>query len=286
LNTELPEDPRVQSFDRALGARLAAGRIGIPLLPAVAASVIRMINDPDSDVAALAALIRNDPALAAHVLRQANSPLARAGAPLVSLQQAITRLGMRSVADIAFAACMGPRLFKAPAYAGLIARIWRESLATALWSREIARVLRRNVEVSFLCGLLHAIGRPVLLQALQEESGPDVGALADAALGALLERHARAAGLQVAAAWHLPEPVAAVIDGVNDFPGATRERALVAMVAGARAMALGMLQGGTIDAGKLAERPEMAEINLYRADIERLLEEAAVLQDGLREMTV
>jgi hypothetical protein len=90
----------------------------------------------------------------------------------------------------------------------------------------------------------------------------------------------------VAAAWHLPEPVAAVIDGVNDFPGATRERALVAMVAGARAMALGMLQGGTIDAGKLAERPEMAEINLYRADIERLLEEAAVLQDGLREMTV
>jgi HD-like signal output (HDOD) protein len=282
----MAEDPRLESLDQALGARLAAGRIGIPLLPAVAASVIRMINDPDSDVTALAAQIRNDPALAAHVLRQANSPLARAGAPLVSLQQAITRLGMRSVADIAFAACMGPRLFKAPAYAGLIARIWRESLATALWSREIARALRRNVEVSFLCGLLHAIGRPVLLQALQEEPGPDFGALADAALGALLERHARAAGLQVAAAWHLPEPVVAVIDGVNDFPGATRERALVAMVAGARAMALGMLQGGTIDASELAERPEMAEINLYRADIERLLEGAAVLQDGLREMTV
>lgn len=286
MNTELPEDPRVESLDRALGARLANGQIDIPLLPAVAAGVIRMINDPDSDVAALAALIRNDPALTAHVLRHANSPLARTGAPLVSLQQAITRLGMRSVADIAFAACMRPRLFKAPAYAGLIAHIWRESLATALWSREIARALRRNVEVSFLCGLLHAIGRPVLLQALQEEPGPVAGVLADATIGALLDRHARAAGLQVAAAWHLPEPVAAVIDGVRDFQGATRERALVAMVAGARAMALGLLQGGTIDAGELAERPEMAEINLYRADIERLLGQADALQATLREMTL
>jgi HD-like signal output (HDOD) protein len=286
LSTRPPEEPRVESLDHALGERLAAGRIGIPLLPAVAASVIQMVNDPDSDVAALAALIRNDPALAGHVLRHANSPLARAGAPLVSLQQAITRLGMRSVADIAFAACMGPRLFKAPAYAGLIERIWRESLATALWSREIARALRRNVEVSFLCGLLHAIGRPVVLQAVQEQLGADTGALADAQLAALLDGHARAAGLQVAVAWHLPEPVAAVIDGVGDFEGATRERALVAMVCGARALALGMLQGGTIDAGEVAGLAAMAEINLYRADIERLLEQAEALQATLREMNV
>lgn len=37
------------------------------------------------------------------------------------------------------------------------------SLATAALSQEIARVRRLNVEDAFLCGLLHDIGRPVLL---------------------------------------------------------------------------------------------------------------------------
>jgi HD-like signal output (HDOD) protein len=279
-------DEFIRELERALDQRLAAARISIPVLPAVAVAVIGMVNDPASDVAALATLIRNDQAMAGHVMKYANSPLLRGGAPLVSLQQAITRLGMRSVADIAFAACMGPRLFKAPAYAALIERIWRESLATAVWAREIARALRSNVEVSFLCGLLHQVGKPVMLQLVQEVLGPDAGATGDAPLAALLDRYAREAGLQVASAWHLPQSVSEVIGHVQDYRGAPREPGLVAMVAAARAFAVLMLQGGGMDPGELVAHPEMTEINLYRADIERLLEQAAAVQATLQGMAV
>ena len=274
------------ALEEQLADRIEDGRLTIPVLPAAAAEVIRLVNDPTSEVAALAARIRNDPALAAHVLRYANSPLLRGATPLVSLQQAITRLGMRNVADVAFAACLGPRLFKAPAYAGLIERTWRESLATAVWAREIARTLRRNVEVSFLCGLLHQIGQPVLLQAVQEELDAGTPAPGERELAVMLARHARAAGLQVALAWHLPQQPVEVIGHVHAFASAPRERALVAMIAAARAFAASLSGDGVPDAQQLADGAEMAEINLYLADIERLLEQSQAVRGTLQEMAV
>ena len=113
-----------QGLDAALLARLDAGTITIPVLPAVACAVLALLDDPRADDVAIASAIRNDPALAGHVMRVANSPLLRAGAVIVSLQQAIARLGIRRVGEIAFAACLGPRLFTAPAYARLIDVLW------------------------------------------------------------------------------------------------------------------------------------------------------------------
>jgi HD-like signal output (HDOD) protein len=277
----------VERLGRDIGERLAAGKLTIPLLPTVAAAVIGVVNDPKADMGTLADTIRNDQALAGHVMKFANSPLLRGGAPIVSLQQAITRLGMRQIADVAFAACMGPKLFKAQVYAGFIDVIWNESLATALWSREIARSLRRNVEVSFLCGLLHQIGKPVVLQAVQEVLGPAVSAAPGSAeVTVLLELHATSAGLEVASKWRLPELVAETIGHVRDFRCAPRNPELVAVVAAARAFATLSLQGATPDAGLLAESPEMAEINLYPADIERLLQQAGMVRETLKAIAV
>jgi HD-like signal output (HDOD) protein len=249
--------------------------------------VIGVVNDPKADIGTLADTIRNDQALAGHVMKFANSPLLRGGAPIVSLQQAIARLGMRHIADVAFAACMGPKLFKAPVYAGFIDAIWKESLATALWAREISRSLRRNVEVSFLCGLLHQIGKPVVLQAVQETLGPAASSAPDnTTVMVLLEQHGTAAGLEVAAKWRLPELVTETIGHVRDFRGAPRNPELVAMVAAARAFATLSLQSATPDADLLVEWPEMAEINLYRADIERLLGQAGMVRETLQAIAV
>ncbi len=214
---ELGREELPQRLDAQMEARIGAGQLVIPVLPAVASTVLGMIDDPDAEIARLAHTIQHDPAIAGHVMRIANSASLRGGAPIVSLQQAITRLGMRSIADIALAACMGPKLFNAPRHAALLERIWSESLATALWSREIARTLRRNVEVAFLSGLMHQIGKPVLLQALQEMLPGQGEQLEESLLLALLERHAAAAGLAVATHWGLPEPVAETIAHLGDF---------------------------------------------------------------------
>ena len=41
--------------------------------------------------------------------------------------------------------------------------LWRESVITALFAQEIARLKRRNVESAYLCGLLHRVGMAVVL---------------------------------------------------------------------------------------------------------------------------
>lgn len=276
-----------QGLDGALLARLDAGTITIPVLPAVACAVLALLDDPHAADAAIASAIRNDPALAGHVMRVANSPLLRAGAAIVSLQQAIARLGIRRVGEIAFAACLGPRLFTAPAYARLIDVLWSRSLATALWAREIARHLRSNVEVAFLCGLLARIGHPVVLQALQELLADGGVAPEGQAVPSLLQHHGVRAGKLLAGAWHLPEPVARTIAHVDDFTQAqssTTLVALVALVAVADAFPAEALSDAEAVAVRLAEHPAIATINLYRADIEDLLSRSETVLQTLAEM--
>jgi putative nucleotidyltransferase with HDIG domain len=274
-------------LSREIAKGLAAGRITLPVLPAVATEVLGLVNDSDSRIGALAATIRNDQALAGHVMKFANSPLLRGSTPMISLQQAISRLGMRLVADIAIAACMGPKLFKAPAYAALIDTIWQESLATAIWAREIARKLRRNVEVAFLCGLLHQIGKPVVLQAVQE-TAPLIGqSLPDSTvIQHLIAEHTAAAGLSVAQKWNLPELVTEAIQHIGDFRAAPHSPELVAMIAVARALAIALLSKVAPDIDALLVMPELEEINLYRSDVESLLANADVVRGTLEELAL
>jgi HD-like signal output (HDOD) protein len=278
-----PTNERGRALDLEIGRRLEEGRLAVPVLPAVANTVLAMLEDPDADAASIAAAICHDQTLAGHVMKYANSPLLRVGAPVVSLQQGISRLGIRRVAEVALAACLGPKLFKAPRYARVIEALWRESLGTALWAREIARALRRNVEVSFLCGLLHRIGRPVVLQSVHDILGrtDDASTPDEADLLVLLERHGVAAGLAVAAHWHLPEPVLLVIAHIGDFRAASASRELVAMIAVAHDFALQTLFDGPPDVATLREDAAMTEINLYRSDAARLLEQTDAMRATL-----
>ena len=60
-------------------------------------------------------------------------------------------------------------MFKAPLFNDRLLEIWDHALASALWGKEVARISKKNVEASFLCGLLHSIGRPVVLQSISEQ---------------------------------------------------------------------------------------------------------------------
>ncbi|MDH4329025.1 MAG: HDOD domain-containing protein [Nitrospira sp.] len=91
----------IEKLEYALLPKLDRGNIELPLLPQVASQVMALTSDPAADAAKLSSLIHQDQALAAHVLRIANS---------------------------------------------------------------LTRTRRVNVESAFLCGLLHGIGKPVVLR--------------------------------------------------------------------------------------------------------------------------
>ena len=160
-----PEGQELASF---LEGQVRDRKIEVPMLPDVASRVLAASYDPDSDASLLAKLIQGDQALAGHVMRIANSAAYTPNASMVSLQQAIARLGMELITEIALAASLNAKLFKAPSFEKRMSEIWDHALCSGIWGKEVARFSKKNVEASFLCGLLHSIGRPAILQDIAE----------------------------------------------------------------------------------------------------------------------
>ena len=138
--------PELQPVAEEIRTDLASGRLKLPVLPNVATEVLSSSLDDSSDAAKLAGLIQQDQSLASHVLRVVNSPAFRGSAEIVALQQAIARLGMVRIREIALTASLKNALSSKGSFQELMDRAWRLGLATGLWAKEVARATRRNVE--------------------------------------------------------------------------------------------------------------------------------------------
>lgn len=270
----MPEDP----LETALRARLDARQLEIPLLPHVAAQVIAMTQAPDVDAARLAALIHGDQAIAGHVLRVANSVVFAGAIKIVSLQQAITRLGTQRLSDIVSSVVIRGRLFSTDGlgegFEALTHALWRHALCVGLYAREIARARRCNVESGFLCGLLHDVGKPVLLLTLSDVARRVGGELSLRRAQRLLDAYHAEAGAALTRAWELPEPVIAAAAHHHDPASAAAAHAeVVWTVALANALAHSLTaapEARNVDA--LMAHPAAARLNLYPEEIEALVE--------------
>lgn len=254
----------------ALVERLRSADLELPLPPRVATEVIALTRDDDADVGRLARLLHQDPALAGHVLRIANSPAYLPRSPIVSLQQAVTRLGLRLLSEIALVASVQSGVFRVPGHEGALKQIWRQALASGAFGREIARSLRSNVESAFLCGLLHTIGKPLVLQTTIDLAGKLAVPARVADVGALLQEfHVEAGGL-LAARWGLPRAVCDAIAFYQSYepgPGCAPEPVITAL---ADCLATHLVEEGADVAAVRAHRAWI-DLNIYPEDAELLL---------------
>ncbi len=150
----------------SVAIRAQDGQLELPVLPAVASEVLAFVDSEDADARALARLVQRDPSMAAHVLRVANSARYAPTEPIVSLTQAIGRLGLATLREIAVSVAVRVAVFKVAGHEALVEGLWAHAQATATVAREIARARGANVEAAFLSGLLHDIGAPIVLQGL------------------------------------------------------------------------------------------------------------------------
>lgn len=176
-------------------------------MPATAAQVMQLCQQEDTDAAKLSSVIHGDQAIASNVLRVANSPAYMGQMPCSSLQQAVSRLGMQTITDIALAVSVRTRMFANEACADLLSKLWRHSVLTGFFTKEIARMRRRNVEIAFLCGLLHDVGKALLLNNVESAGGREASSLPVAELHQAVHEHHVAAGVLLAEEWHLPDQI-------------------------------------------------------------------------------
>jgi putative nucleotidyltransferase with HDIG domain len=182
----------------------------VPVLPDVTDQVLRLASDPNASLAQVAQALSRDVAAAAHVMRLANSALHRGREPIVTLQQAAARLGTQKLRDVAVMVAAESKLFRARGFEAEARAAYGHGLLTGLWAQEIARKLRGPVEEAFLCGLLHDVGVPVLLQ-LAVERVPGAAERRAVILADVDARHA-VVGAELARRWKLPERTVAALE--------------------------------------------------------------------------
>lgn len=276
----------IHSISEQLDHAIQAQQIDVPILPDITGRVLSLTQDSDSDATQLAKIIQSDPTLGGHVIRIANSAAYTPNSNLVSLQQAITRLGMVEISNIAISTSLNSKLFKAPGYEKHIASIWQHSLVTAVWSKEIARQLRANVEAAFLCGLLHSISKPVILQEIADLGGANANILNECELQQLFASYESAVSTVVAEEWGLPKIVAEAIIYYQRFNDAPTAADVAATVLFGSQIAHHMLTPETFTRDMLNESPALELVNLYPDEVEALLEKTDIVKSSVQALSI
>ena len=282
--------PLTQILAQQLAIRIKLKEIEVPMLPEVANKVMRLTQDKNSITTDLAKLIQSDQVVAGHVMRIANSALYSPSTKLVSLQQAISRLGMAIIGEIALAASINSKMFNAPGFSKLIQSQLRFSLYTGLWAKEVARVCKRNVEAAFLAGLLHDIGRPVCLQTTLEIAERIGVPVTEADILPLENTFGRIIGSQVVDHWEMPKVVCDVVTWFDKYEQAGNSKELTMIVVAASKFAqYGFVISPAhpvLTKKELMEHPVLGDLNLYPEDVEALLSKQSTVKSTLESMSL
>jgi putative nucleotidyltransferase with HDIG domain len=259
-----------------LELKLNAGTLELPLLPGVAMEVTSAAGKDNVDARTIADMLKRDAALSAHVLRIVNSPAYSPRAQIVSMQQAVARVGAVKIREIALVIACRTGVFKAKGYEKEIDAVFRHSIGTALFAQEIARHTRNNVEDAFLCGLLHDVGRPVLLQALVTLlAAAKVQAGRESILALVGELH-ESAGAALAKAWTLPDTVIAALGG-HHSQELERAGIPVRIVSLADRFAHLAADGSELTSEALSGHPALALLEIYPEILEKISKRASVV---------
>jgi putative nucleotidyltransferase with HDIG domain len=257
---------------RRLQEQVAQGSLELPVLPEVAGQVMAATSSENCDARALTELLRRDQALAAHLLRLANSPLYLPRTPIVSLQQAVSRLGLMTIRQIALVISCQSRAFAVKGHEPLVRALFRHSLAAAVFAQEVARIRRLNVEDAFLCGLLHDVGKPVLLQAIVDLEQQLRGRLSPLQLATLLNELHQQAGESLVRAWKLSPRMAETIlfhHRPTEAPEPSAQAA--ALLSLADDLAHLLVGPRKTEDAVIKKHPMLARLNIYPDELDGLL---------------
>jgi HD-like signal output (HDOD) protein len=228
--TAIPQPPSALSLH--VGAELdqqrqggVLKRIEIPPCPALLVRLQTALAAPEPDLQEVARIASSDVAMAATLLRHANSPLYAVDLPAQTIGQAMNRLGLNQTAALLTAFLLQNTI---RADHPRLRRYWEQAALRACALQFMARQLPGVAEdVAHLYGLFCHVGIPVLLQRMPGYSGTMVEAQArrDRCYTATENANHRTdhavVGALVARVWRVAPAVMAAIRLHHDPAGAT-----------------------------------------------------------------
>ncbi len=200
-----------------------AERVSIPTLPEVVRRLNSMVEDPKVGLEEIGAVVAQDAPIASKVLRIANSAIYGLKEPASSVLGAATVVGARTLRNIALQASVVQHYESiALVHDFDLEMLWRHAVFVGQLAQELSirspEIRGMPPDEFYTCGLLHDIGKVVLLETLGEEyldayriardSGRPLHQVEEETFG---YSHA-AVGAAVAARWQLHQSIATVIE--------------------------------------------------------------------------
>ena len=146
----------------------------LPTLPAVALKVRKAADDPDINLQDMGEVIGQDPSLSARMIKISNSAYMGRAVKVTSISQAVTRIGLRQIKNIATALAMEQLFVSKNELVGeYMKKEWSNTVevvanAMAALQKYIARTKKRelSIDTMTLMSLIHSIGvLPILTEA-------------------------------------------------------------------------------------------------------------------------
>jgi putative nucleotidyltransferase with HDIG domain len=210
-NGRTPETPSQDDVRYWLGHRIDSDQVRLPIMPESSTLLLSMSRDDSCTVQDLTDIVQRDPSLAAHLLRVTNSPLYAPRYPVTTLSQAIARLGLAELRRVAITLACQTSVFRVNGWENEVADLLSHSLATALYSIEVARLVRAGEDEAFLCGLLHDVGHAIVLQSLADFEKENLTKLPREWLTEIARDYHTAVGSKLVLRWGLSVRVAEVV---------------------------------------------------------------------------
>jgi HD-like signal output (HDOD) protein len=198
--------------------------LAVPVLPDVAMRVMTLTADPEVPIFRLSDLVSKDQVLASRVLAMANSAYSASAMRISTIQESVVRLGTVAVRNVVLTISLTSRMQDKAVYGERGKDLFVHALGAAYMARLIAEKVKTNPEEAFLSGLVHDIGKLIILKlAYEHNRRHDEKLPLEIIEQAERERHAMMGGIALRR-WQLPESVDDPVMFHHDYLAAPRRR--------------------------------------------------------------
>lgn len=185
-----------------LSLAIERNELKLPVMPAWAVKVQRMLDDMNVSVGQIVSAISGDPAFVAQLIRMANSAI-YAGKPRVdNVNAAVSRVGYKMLRNLIVAVAMAEvSVLKRPDLRRYLAEFWQHSRDVAATCHVLAKSQKHlNPDQAMLAGLIHDIGQlPLLLYIENKDNDVD-----EAVMSILIRKCSARLGERLLQAWEFP----------------------------------------------------------------------------------
>ncbi|MEZ5966047.1 MAG: HDOD domain-containing protein [Planctomycetota bacterium] len=265
--------------------------VNIPTIPSTLLEINRVVASPEGSAKEAAGVIEKDPAIGAKVLRLVNSSIYAPKNPVSSITLACSILGLKVIKNLVVQATVMEQFKDVEALQGFDpTQLWDHSFKVAVAARMIA-ARAKNVgldrEDAYTCGLVHDVGKMVLLDSRPQQFAEAIVfarknglPLAKAEAQMFGFSHAHVGGL-LAQRWKLSPDLQAAIMYHHSPATEAEQWAKGFLIAAANTMAHRSLDEPTAWPGDVLGNDSLAALGLTDVDWETIAGDVAMVSADL-----